>query len=277
MPNHAHALLRTGDLPLSRLAQRWLGPYATSFNRIHRRTGYLFQNRFKNTLVEEDSCLLELVRYIHLNPVRSRLDVSIDSLSTYPWTGHAVLLGQRQFPAQDVDFVLSQFGSTLGSARRAYELFVRAGIDNSAPVDLDGGGLRRSAGGWDLLPKLGRGRERWAFDERVLGSSAFVLRTLTQLAAVPLQPPHNQTALLTHLRQRVAASFEVTEREIASPSLRRPVPYRIRRARLHARRVPRSLTHPGIRVHFHPSPTTRSGSAYVPRIPANYLEFRNNR
>jgi putative transposase len=87
MPNHAHVLLRTGTMPLSRLALRWLGPYAGAFNRTHRRVGYLFQNRFKSILVEADPHFLELVRYIHLNPVRSRLPVNLDLLDQYPWTG----------------------------------------------------------------------------------------------------------------------------------------------------------------------------------------------
>ena len=223
MPNHAHALLRTGDLPLSRLAQRWLGPYATTFNRVHRRAGHLFQNRFKNVLVEEDPYLLELVRYIHLNPVRARLNVTVDSLATYPWTGHAVLLGQRQFPPQDVDFVISQFGAKIGPARRAYQRFVRAALRHGAPIDLDGGGLRRSAGGWEFLPKLGRGRERWGCDERVLGSSAFVHQALARLAAEPLRARDHVDVSVAHLCQRVAAYFDVSEREIASQSLRRQV------------------------------------------------------
>jgi len=61
MPNHAHVLLRTGRLPLSRFIQRWLGPYATTFNLIHRRAGHLFQNRFRSILVEEKPYLLQLV------------------------------------------------------------------------------------------------------------------------------------------------------------------------------------------------------------------------
>jgi putative transposase len=60
MPNHAHALLRTGALPISNLAHRWLGSYATAFNRVHRRAGHLFQGRFKNTLVEEEPYLCHL-------------------------------------------------------------------------------------------------------------------------------------------------------------------------------------------------------------------------
>jgi hypothetical protein len=72
----------------------------------------------------EEPYLLELVRYIHLNPVRSRLPVTTETLDRYPWTGHAVLLGYRPFPAQDTDFVLSQFGRTTKPARLAYRQFV---------------------------------------------------------------------------------------------------------------------------------------------------------
>jgi REP element-mobilizing transposase RayT len=151
MPNHAHALLRTGTMPLSRLTLRWLGPYATAFNRRHRRVGYLFQNRFKSVLVEQDPYFLELVRDIHLNPVRSRLPVSIDALDQYPWTGHSVLLGHRPFPAQAADSVLNRFGATVGSARRAYREFVQQGPMSRRAPDLEGGGLRRSTGTWQLM------------------------------------------------------------------------------------------------------------------------------
>jgi hypothetical protein len=140
----------------------------------------LFQNRFKNTLVEQEPYLLELVRYIHLNPVRSRLPVTIDTLDGYPWTGHAVLLGKRSFLAQDTDFVLQRFGSELAEVRRLYRQFVREGVQNGKSPDLEGGGLRRSSGGWEFVPRVGRGRERWAFDERILGSSDFVHEVLAE-------------------------------------------------------------------------------------------------
>lgn len=224
MPNHAHALLRTGAVPLSRFAQRWLGGYATSFNRLHRRAGHLFQNRFKNTLVEEEAYLLELVRYIHLNPVRSRLSVTIDDLDRYPWTGHTVLLGHRQFLLQDAEFVLAHFGRKVGKSRRAYRQFVREGAAQVHAPDLDGGGLCRSAGGWELVPKLGRGRERWAFDERVLGGSGFVHEVLGRCADdPPPRPPSDPRVLLDRITAEVAQRCEVTDREIASPTLRRDV------------------------------------------------------
>ena len=223
MPNHAHALLRTGTLPLSRLALRWLGPYASAFNRRHRRVGYLFQNRFKNVLVEEDPYFLELVRYIHLNPVRSRLPVSMDTLDQYPWTGHSVLLGHRRFPAQDTDSVLNRFGATVGAARKAYWEFVQQGMMGGRQPDLEGGGLRRSSGTWQLTPALARGRERWAFDERILGSHDFVEGVLQRLDGKPPPPVRDATAVVGTLCERVGDRFRVSRGEIASASLRREV------------------------------------------------------
>lgn len=219
MPNHVHVLVRTGNLPLSRLMRRWVGPYASTFNRRHARAGHLFQNRFKSILVEEDRYLLELVRYIHLNPVRARLAVSLDDLDTYPWTGHAVLLGNRTCPAQDTDFVLAHFGRTASAARQAYRSFVRA---TGAPADLSGGGLRRSTRGWEHLPHVRRGREHWTHDERVLGSGEFVQAVLER--SRPPAPPHTDPAsVVAVLCERAAARFGVTAVQIASRSLRRPV------------------------------------------------------
>ena len=224
MPNHAHALLRTGQISLSRFVQRWLGSYASSFNRRHRRVGHLFQNRFKNTLVEEGPYLLELVRYIHLNPVRSRLPVSIDSLDDFPWTGHGVLLGRKQFGSQDTDFILSHFGRRVGDARRTYRAFVADGVKSRTNWDLEGGGLRRSrAGVWEYVPKLGRGRESWAFDERILGSGAFVHQVLEKCRstqALP-RPSGSPTVVLDTLCRRAASRTGVSLGEICSPTLRR--------------------------------------------------------
>jgi putative transposase len=224
MPNHAHILLRTGELPLSQLVHRWLSQYVTRFNLIHRRAGHLFQNRFKNILVEEDGYLLELVRYIHLNPVRSRLPVTIASLDEYPWTGHSVLLGNADLSAQDVDHVLAHFGDRVGPAREAYRRFVREGAQDENPPDLEGGGLRRSVGGgWELVAQLSRGREKWSFDERILGGSAFVDAVLSQSAQGAegvAAPPRDS---LEEVVDRVATQFSITFDELRSASLRQCV------------------------------------------------------
>jgi REP element-mobilizing transposase RayT len=80
--NHFHMLLRTGDAPISTVMRRLLTGYAITYNRRHCRCGHLFQNRYKSILCQEDPYLLELVRYIHLNPLRAKL-----VLITEPWAG----------------------------------------------------------------------------------------------------------------------------------------------------------------------------------------------
>jgi putative transposase len=222
MPNHFHLLLRTAATPLSTLMRRLLAGYAVTFNRRHRRAGHLFQNRFKSILVEEDPYLLELVRYIHLNPVRAHLLASVEALERYPWTGHAVLMGHRPYPAQDTAPVLSCFGRTPLQARRAYRQFIVAGLSPAVPTDLDGGGLRRSTGAWDRLARLAAGRERWRFDERVLGSSAFVDGVLAT-APPPVPGPRRAQAhvVVEQLCQGVALRCGIGPAEIRTPSLRR--------------------------------------------------------
>ena len=95
MTNHAHILLRTGYVPLSTVMRRLLTGYAQQFNRRHRRHGQLFQNRFKSILCEEEPYLLELVRYIHLNPLRAGIVKDLKALKTYPHSsGHGVIMGK---------------------------------------------------------------------------------------------------------------------------------------------------------------------------------------
>jgi REP element-mobilizing transposase RayT len=87
MPNHFHLLLRTGDVPISTVTKRLLTGYAVRFNRRHRRWGHLFQNRYKSILCQEDAYLLGLVRYIHLNPLRAKLVLSMGDLDRYEFAG----------------------------------------------------------------------------------------------------------------------------------------------------------------------------------------------
>ena len=121
IPNHFHLLLRTGPVPISTVMRRLLTGYALWYNRTHRRHGHLFQNRFKSILCQEDVYLLELVRYIHLNPIRAHLVGDLDELGRYPYGGHSVLMGKVKKPWQDTEGVLGMFGEKLGAARRPYQ------------------------------------------------------------------------------------------------------------------------------------------------------------
>lgn len=223
MPNHVHLLFRTGCRPLSSVMQSALGGYVTTFNRRYHRSGHLFQNRFKSILVEDEPYFLQLVRYIHLNPLRARLVTDLEELETYPWTGHAVLLGHRRYPPQDTSSVLLTFADELDTARRVYLRFVAEALTDVPPIDVSGGGLRRSAGGWTLHTPAKRGRERWGGDERILGSSAFVAQVLTTAPSPPapaVTPSTSRSAMVAVLCQRVACAIGVPPSAITSRSCR---------------------------------------------------------
>lgn len=173
MPNHVHLLLRTGTTPLSTAMARLLTGYAIHFNRAHRRHGQLFQNRYKSIVCQEDAYLKELVRYIHLNPLRRGIVEDLEALSSFPYTGHAMLMGKIEYPWQDDRFILSLFGNR----RTEYCDFVRDGLTQGRRSDLTGGGLVRSHGGWAEVRKS---PERVKGDVRVLGDTQFVLDLLSR-------------------------------------------------------------------------------------------------
>ena len=174
LPNHAHLLVRTGSRPLPRSMRSLLTGYASAFNRRHQRTGHLVQNRDKSIVVEEEPYLLELVRYLHLNPLRATVVPDLRGLARYPWTGHSALLGRVARPWQDTGTILTQFGAASAPARRAYHAFVAQGLPQGRRPEFQGGGLLRSLGGWQAVAALRRGREAYGGDERILGSAAFV-------------------------------------------------------------------------------------------------------
>ncbi len=220
LPNHAHLLVRSGHRPLARSMRSLLTGYAGAFNRRHKRAGHLFQNRYKSIVVEAEPYLLELVRYLHLNPVRAGIVQDLRGLDRFPWTGHSALLGRIPRGWQDVRTVLAQFGPRTTRARRAYRRFVAAGIPLGHRPELQGGGLIRSIGGWQAVQALRRGREAYMADERVLGSSAFVEAMLREMER--RQAPHGQGRRrqldLETLVHRVAKSLGVSPATVGGRS-----------------------------------------------------------
>jgi len=223
LPNHLHLLLRTGRRPLARSMGALLAGYAGAFNRRHHRHGHLFQNRYKSIVVEEDPYLLELTRYIHLNALRTQVVPTLAHLDRYPWSGHSALLGVHLRPWQAVEAILGHFGQQVGRARRAYRQFVADGLTMGRRPDLQGGGLRRSVGGWEGLAALRRGRESWAFDERVLGSGPFVDRLLAELPRPDGTNPTEGWRHFPRILAQIAKVFGVAAHEVAAGSRRRPV------------------------------------------------------
>jgi REP element-mobilizing transposase RayT len=160
-PNHFHLLLKTGSVPISVLMNRLLTGYAGWFNKKHKRHGQLFQNRYKSILCQEDLYFKELVRYIHLNPLRSEIVSDMNELDTYPWCGHSVIMGNNSQSWHNIDYVHGFFSKKKRAAVKKYRSFVKKGLSESGLPDLSGGGLVRSAGGWTELKAI---RKTDAFD-----------------------------------------------------------------------------------------------------------------
>jgi REP element-mobilizing transposase RayT len=180
IPNHFHLLLRTGDTTISTVMRRLLTGYAVNFNRRHRRHGHLFQNRYKSILCQEDTYLLELVRYIHLNPLRAKLVKDYKDLGKFIFCGHGAILGRSHYTFQDSAYVLQLFGENIRASRRKYQEFVRSGSEKGRRPDLVGGGLVRSQGGWSAVKALRRIDDYQKGDERILGDSDFVKNVLSK-------------------------------------------------------------------------------------------------
>lgn len=174
LSNHFHLLVKTGRVPVATLMRRLLTGYAVSFNRRHRRIGHLFQNRYKSILCQEDAYLLELVRYIHLNPIRAHVVENIETLDHYPYSGHSAVMGKVERQWQNVSEVLRLFGDRTGTARRRYRVFVEKGAMEGRRPELVGGGLIRSSGGWEAVKVKRRAKLFEKSDERILGNGDFV-------------------------------------------------------------------------------------------------------
>jgi REP element-mobilizing transposase RayT len=139
MDNHYHLLLETPQGNLSRGMRQLNGVYTQAFNRRHRRSGHLFQGRYKAILVEKESYLLELARYIVLNPVRAGL---VKHLGRWKWSSYRATAGLEEPPSfLEAGWILAQFAPEPERARRAYRRFVAQGKGVEVWSELKGGVL----------------------------------------------------------------------------------------------------------------------------------------
>ena len=179
MPNHVHLVLSTGTTPIRSVLQCIFTGHAMGINRKYGRSGHLFQGRYKSILCEKEAYLLELVRYVHLNPVKSGIVESVGDLGKYRWTGHRTLIGLNDVPWQATDEVLRRFGGRIGSARQKYIEFLKAGLKGSAnELEIMGQGMKRlSEGGWESDHGKADASDTYA-DERIAGTREFVENVL---------------------------------------------------------------------------------------------------
>lgn len=131
MGNHYHLIVETPEANLSKGMRQLNGVYTQSFNRRHRVSGHLFQGRFGAVLVDRDSHLVELSRYVVLNPVRANL---VDEPVEWPWSSYRAMVGETQVPEWlTTDWLLQQFGATRREAQKRYQEFVALGRSTTAP------------------------------------------------------------------------------------------------------------------------------------------------
>lgn len=137
MPNHVHLALQCGELPLGNALRSLFGRYAQVYNRQNKRSGHLFQERHKAILIGSDAYLVELVRYIHLNPVRARL---VRRVEQWPWSSYRAYVGKQPAPSWlTTQTVLGTFSDRRGRAQVAFCEFVAAGQKSTSDLDFKRG------------------------------------------------------------------------------------------------------------------------------------------
>lgn len=191
MTNHVHMLLQIGETPLGRLILRIAGRYARTVQKQLHTTGHLFEKRYHPVLVDADEYLLELLRYIHLNPVRAHM---VNHPSDYPWSSHRAYLGTISQPWVTTDFALSMFHSERHHAIAAYARFVDENANQPATSPL---------------------AERNSNDSRILGSDDFA----GKLLGATWHPRSSKT--LTDLIIEACQQFSVAEDALLSSGSQR--------------------------------------------------------
>lgn len=151
MTNHVHLLIQVGEIPLGRLMLRIAGRYARTIQRHLQTTGHLFEKRYHPVIVDADAHLLELLRYIHLNPVRARM---VSAADAYRWSSHHVYLGTRAEPWVTTDFALAMFHASRPQAVAAYSRFIAERVDAHSPLNECNANDRRILGSDEFAGKL---------------------------------------------------------------------------------------------------------------------------
>jgi putative transposase len=236
MTNHVHLLIQVGAVPLSRIIHNLSLRYTVWLNRRHGRIGHLFHGRYKGILVDADNYLVELVRYIHLNPVRAAM---VKLPEEYVWSGHRALTGEDQIPWLTTDHVLSQLGTNIVTARRRYQNFVYEALQE---------GQRK---------EFGQGTH----EGRILGDDTFAEEALRSTCGEAAPPT------IDHVLSEVCNHYGITEVEMAmAAKLRRPSEARAVAALL-VREIPGlSLTALGVRMRREVSALSRAARVLADKV-----------
>jgi REP element-mobilizing transposase RayT len=222
MDNHVHLLAFSGPKGISKFMRRLLTGYAIHYNRRYSRKGHLFQDRYKSIVCDKDSYLLELVRYIHLNPLRAGLVKDLGGLNRYRWCGHSVLAGKSAIRWQERDYVLKHFGDNSRKAVQNYQRYMSEAKIQERRPELVGGGLVRSLGGWSRVVTLRGKGDALDHDSRILGDAEFVAQILADSEKSLKRQVYvkEQKEVISRVISAFCAEEGVSENEIVQGSQR---------------------------------------------------------
>ena len=193
MTTHLHMAVQVGEIPLSRIMQNVGFRYTQFINRKYKRTGHLFQGRFKALLIDGDSYLLELIRYLHLNPVRAGM---VQYPEEYIWSSHSSYFGAVPRPPWlTVDWALAQFAGEKVLAAERFKAFVDDGL---------GGGYRKDF-------------HSGSFEGRALGDDAFI-----DLALLKAEEKRNVDMTLSQVIESVCSAYQLDTAELCVPGKAQP-------------------------------------------------------
>jgi hypothetical protein len=192
MTNHVHLLIEVGTVPLSRIMQNLSFRYTRYVNAVEKRIGHLFQGRYKGLLIDQDSYLLELTRYIHCNPLRAGL---ADDPGKYRWSSHRAYLGKELIPWLTTGTVLAQFASQAKKARSLYGQFHQAGVQEPHRQDFHSG----------------------TYEGRILGDDHFSEKVLAQA-----EEEASCRGSLLDLIKATCSMYNISEAVLVKPGKKQP-------------------------------------------------------
>ncbi len=203
MSNHLHLVVQVSHIPLSKILQNISFRYTRYINKRKKRIGHLFQGRYKAILIDADSYLLELVRYIHNNPLRAGLATKPEQ---YQWSSHRAYLGREAIAWLSTDFVLSQFGEKEGKARHHFHAFCLKGVNEERRQEFHQGTFEGRILGDEGFSENALARAREKFDapvriDRLASDVSRVYRINAHILTAPgkHQPGAEARALMAYL------------------------------------------------------------------------------
>ncbi len=192
MTNHIHLIIQVSDIPLAKIVQNISFRYTRYINKRKNRIGHLFQGRYKAILIDADCYLLELVRYIHNNPLRAGIASQPEQ---YQWSSHRAYIGQQKIAWLLIDSVLLQFADNKKTARKRFHLFCLKGSEEKRRQEFHQG----------------------TFEGRILGDDGFSENALTKAQERYIAPVDSE-----RLVKAVCKEYMITKEAITAPGKHQP-------------------------------------------------------